>query len=349
MLPAVNLKPAFNITRASHIRLSVRDLAESRAFYERIVGLVVTEATDTACYMRGLGEICHHSLVLELGGAPGVCRQAGLRVMFDEDLDAARDYFRALGLPAEWAGEEHQGRTLHVSDPSGTPLELCASMPTQPRLYTAVELFTGGQAQQFDHIQILAPDPNSVCAFYGDLGFRHSEYIASDEEILAGFMYRKGTCLDLAVAKGPGPRLHHFAYTVPESRDIFSACDIAGNLGYGDCVERGPGRHGPGGMLFVYLRDPDGHRVELFLNHYQTIDIETEPIRWEAGSLSTNARWGLPGPARWYEEASDFTSVPVTAPAAGQPPMTLERYLLENQTNANEEVASGTSSVSESE
>jgi catechol 2,3-dioxygenase len=47
-------------------------------------------------------------------------------------------------------------------------------------------------------------------------------------------------------------------------------------------------------MLFVYLRDPDGHRVEVFNSHYQTIDIEVEPVRWDAASLTTNARWGLP-------------------------------------------------------
>jgi len=337
MLPTVNLRPPFNITRASHVRLSVRSLSASRDFYERIVGLVVTEQTDRVCYMRGLGEICHHSLVLERDDEPGICRRVGLRVMFDEDLDLAHEYFLALGLPADWVEEEHQGRTLHASDPLGTALELCASMPTQPRLYTAVELFAGGSAQQFDHFQILAADPQGVCSFYGDLGFRNSEYIANGEELIAGFMYRKGTCLDLAVAKGAGPRLHHFAYTVPESRDIFTACDTAGNLGYGDAVERGPGRHGPGGMLFVYLRDPDGHRVELFLNHYQTIDIETEPVRWEAGALSTNARWGLPGPARWYEEATEFRNVSVKTPTAGARPMTLERYLLKNQTNAREE------------
>jgi catechol 2,3-dioxygenase-like lactoylglutathione lyase family enzyme len=30
----------------------------------------------------------------------------------------------------------------------------------------------------------------------------------------------------------------------------------------------GPGRHGPGHAQFVYMRDPDGHRVELFTTHF---------------------------------------------------------------------------------
>ena len=140
-------------------------------------------------------------------------------------------------------------------------------------------------------------------------------------------MYRKGTCLDFAVFSGAGPRLHHFAYIVPESHNIFAACNLAGNHGYGDAVERGPGRHGPGGMLFVYLRDPDGHRVELCCSHYRTIDIEIEPIRWDAASLSTNVHWGLPALARWYFEASNFEGAPSVEPEQKPNPETLERYV----------------------
>jgi catechol 2,3-dioxygenase len=329
MLPEVNLRPPFNITRASHVRLTVEDLAESRNFYANVLGLVVTEEDASTCYLRGLAEACHHSLVLEQCRDAGTCRRLGLRVLFEEDLDAAYRYFKERDLAAEWVAEPHQGRTLHVSDPIGTPLELCATMETRPRLYMEIEASRGAQAQQLDHFQVLVPDAYELCDFYGALGFRNSEYIARGDELLAGFLYRKGTCLDLAVVQGAGPRLHHFAYAVPETRDIFTACDVAGNLGYGDCVERGPGRHGPGGMLFVYLRDPDGHRVEAFMNHYQTIDLETEPVRWDAASLSTNARWGLPGPERWYFEASPFSEVPVRSPTEPQHPMTLERYLLE--------------------
>jgi catechol 2,3-dioxygenase len=140
-------------------------------------------------------------------------------------------------------------------------------------------------------------------------------------------MYRKGTCLDLAVVQNDGPALHHFAYTVSESHNIFTACDVAGIRGYADSVERGPGRHGPGGMLFVYLRDPDGHRVELFNSHYQTIDIETEPVRWDAATLSTNVRWGLPAPHRWYFEATRFEGATTVETAAKPKPETLEIYV----------------------
>ena len=90
MLPTVNLKPPFNITRASHIVLNVADLAKSREFYVDIVGLVVTEEASDICYLRGLSEACHHSLVLiQSKDAASTCKRIGFRVFLDEDLDLA--------------------------------------------------------------------------------------------------------------------------------------------------------------------------------------------------------------------------------------------------------------------
>lgn len=327
MLPAVNLRPPFNITRASHVVLHVADLQKSRDFYVKIVGLVLTEETPTHCWLRGLSEACHHSLVLVLARDEATCKRIGFRVAFDEDLDVAYRYFQDQGLPADWVEVPHQGRTLHVSDPVGTRLELCAHMKLEPRMHLEYEIQKGAHAQRLDHFQIMAPDAWAACEFYSKLGFKNSEYLAHGDKLLGAFMYRKGTCLDLAIVEHQGPRLHHFAYTVPESHHIFTACDLAGYYGYATEVERGPGRHGPGGMLFVYLRDPDGHRVELFNSHYQTIDTELEPVRWEAGSLSTNVRWGLPAVERWYMEATPFEGSPLIAPKVQPKPETLESYI----------------------
>lgn len=327
MLPAVNLRPPFNISRASHVVLHVADLAKSRDFYVNIVGLVVTEETKDTCYLRGLAEACHHSLVLVQTSGEATCKRIGFRVFFDEDLDLAYDFFKKEGLPAEWVDVAHQGRTLHVEDPYGTRIELCANMETRPRLYLEFDKFKGAHAQRFDHYQIFSPDTHKSCEFYSRLGFRNSEYLAHGDKLLGAFMYRKGTCLDLAIVQNDGPKLHHFAYTVSESHYIFTACDLAGMYGYAHEVERGPGRHGPGGMLFVYLRDPDGHRVELFNSHYQTIDTEIEPVRWDAASLSTSVRWGLPAPHRWYFEATKFEGAKIIEPESKPNPETLETYV----------------------
>ncbi|MDM0072342.1 VOC family protein [Variovorax sp. J31P207] len=335
MLPTVDLRPPFNISRASHIVLEVKDLQKSRDFYVKIVGLVVSDETPTTCYLRGLSEAAHHSLVLvQAEGAPA-CQRLGFRVYLDEDLDSAYAWFTGRGLPVKWVEVPYQSRTLHCEDLYGTKLELCAHMEVRERMFLKFEQFTGAHAQRIDHFQIFAPDCWKACEFYSQLGFRNSEYLAHGDKLLGAFMFRKGTCLDLAIVENVGPKMHHFAYIVPESHLIFTACDLAGNYGYGGSVDRGPGRHGPGGMLYVYLLDPDGHRIELCDGHYQTIDTEVEPVRWEAGSLSTNVRWGLPATEHWYFHASPFKDATTQDPEKKPNPQTLEMFVRQQSTQSN--------------
>ena len=332
-LPAAVLDPSFRITRASHVVLTVRDLAKSRLFYTEIAGLVVTAETADTLYLRGVEEACHHSLVLRAGTSPAASR-IGMRVLTESDLDRAETFFQAAGCAAAWADVPFQGRTLHVTDPVGTPLELCAQMPVEPRMLTRFSSWRGGAAQRLDHYQILVPEVAKACAFYVAAGFKLTEYIAADAaagapfDPLGVFLARKGNPHDIVFFKGAGPRLHHVAYVVPEQHHILTACDIAGEMGYGFEVERGPGRHGPGHAMFVYLRDPDSHRIELFNTHYQVMDMENEPVRWNP---AYTLPWGLPAQASWHEQATVFSGITPRQLPPGPGPVTLERFLAQRK------------------
>jgi catechol 2,3-dioxygenase len=142
------------------------------------------------------------------------------------------------------------------------------------------------------------------------------------------FLQRKGNPHDIVFFNGAGPRLHHFAYVAPEVHHLFHACDVAGELGHGFEVERGPGRHGPGHAMFVYFRDPDGHRVELFNTHYQIMDIENEPVGWDPADNNVSFPWGMPARETWFVEATEFEGAATSEPAIKPAPLTLEKYLL---------------------
>jgi catechol 2,3-dioxygenase len=141
------------------------------------------------------------------------------------------------------------------------------------------------------------------------------------------FLQRKGNPHDIVFFNGAGPRLHHFAYLAPEVHHLLQACDVAGALGFGADVERGPGRHGPGHAMFVYFRDPDGHRVELFNTHYQVMDLENEPVAWDPADHRISYPWGLPAQRKWFEQATDFLDTPAREPERRPGPMTLESFL----------------------
>ena len=64
--------------------------------------------------------------------------------------------------------------------------------------------------------------------------------------------------------------------------------------GYLANMERGPGRHGISNAFFLYIRDPDGHRIELFTSDYLTVDPDLKPLRW---SLTRSAAPDAVGPS----------------------------------------------------
>ncbi|HZP79533.1 MAG TPA: VOC family protein [Pseudolabrys sp.] len=331
-LPAPNLDPPFRVTRASHVVLTVKDLKASRAFYTEVAGLIVTVEADGTLYLRGVEEACHHSLVLRQAREPS-CLRIGLRIFTEPELEKAKGWFEAHGCAAAWAEVPFQGRTLHVTDPVGTPLEFCARMPVEPRMITSFTAHRGGCALRLDHVQVLTPQVRQASEFYTSMGFRLSEYVAPKGtfDLRGVFLQRKGNPYDIVFFNGAGPRLHHVAFCAPEIHHMLHACDVAGELGYGAGVERGPGRHGPGHALFVYFRDPDGHRIELFNTHYQVMDIENEPIAWDPADRKMSFPWGLPARGAWFEEATVFAGTAVREPDVKPAPMTLETFLGEGK------------------
>jgi catechol 2,3-dioxygenase len=328
-LPRLELYPQFNVTRISHVVLTCRDLDASCAFYGDVLGLVVSRRDHDSAYLRGLEEACHHSLVLRQSEGAAVCKAIGFRVLTDGDLDRAKEFCYRNNIRNEWRETPYQGRTLHLIDGSGSPIELCATMETLPRLMQSFDKFHGGSPQRLDHVQVTAFDIQAACDFYAELGFRLTEYTARDgtDELWGVWLQRKGNPHDIVFSNGRGPRLHHFAYTVPEVRDLIHACDVAASMGCASRMERGPGRHGIGNALFVYFRDPDGHRIELFNTHYQTIDPDDPPIRWDLTDTRRSQLWGLPATRAWFVEATPFEGVEAVEPLLQADPVTLETFL----------------------
>ena len=325
-LPQTNFQPPFNITRASHLVLTSRDLARSRDFYTEVVGLKVSEESATTIYLRGVEERAHHSLTLKRTRDEPACGRVGFRTFEEEDLEKAKAHFDRVGIPAKFVNVPFQGRTLHVTDAAGTPLEFCARMKTLSRLQTRTHEHRGAGALRLDHFQVLVPDVAAAAAFYTGLGFRVSDYYVAGERIIGAFLHRKDNPHDIVFLTRSGPRFHHFGYVVGEMHHVVQALDCAGNLGFGEALEHGPGRHGHGHSYYVYLRDPDGHRLELLLPAIQIIDIDEEAVRYEITDGNTNL-WGLPPPRSWFEECSPLAGAKVTAPSMQGEPFTLEKYL----------------------
>lgn len=326
-IPQPNYYPPFNITRASHVVLTVSDLDASKHHYVDVLGMVLTGRTSDAIYLRGLDERAHHSVVLKKSDPPGTVDRLGLRVYMDEDLDKAYAYFNENGTPCRWVTVPFQGKTLHFEDPLGMPVELCARMDQVQGLYDKFHLHHGGHPKVLDHFQMACQNVQKATDFYMNLGFRMSEYTDSDDatQLWGTWLQRKGNPHDIVFTNGKGPALHHFAMQAKDASTIMHICDVVGSLGLEDIIDRQPSRHGIGNAMFVYFRDPDGHRMEYYDAHYPMIDIDHEPIRWPLSNTKRSNIWGMPATKRWYFETSPFTGVEPSQSQFPGEPMTLER------------------------
>lgn len=314
-IPSPNLYPAFNTVRLSHVEFIVRDLAASRAFYVDTLGLQVTYEDQTSIYLRALEERGHHCIILKQGAEP-VANMLGMKVYAEDDLDRARDWFSGKGLPTEWVERPYQGRTLRTRDNFGIPLEFYHKMDRLAPIHQQYKLYKGVKPLRIDHFNCFTPDVDASVAFYNEMGFRVTEYTEDDESkrLWAAWLHRKGGVHDMAFTNGRGPRLHHTAFWVPTPLNIIDLLDLMSTTGYLKNIERGPGRHGISNAFFLYILDPDGHRIEIYCSDYQTVDPDLEPIKWDLKDPQRQTLWGAPAPKSWFEHGSLFDGSAIQEP-----------------------------------
>ena len=329
-LPEFARTPPFNIVRVSHLEWGMTDLDYARELYVDLIGFHLEEDTGDTLYLRGREELNHHSLVLVKSDDTSV-RRIGYKVAYEDDLDKAEAYFAGRGLPTAWVDKHAQGRTLHTTDPFGVPLEFYASMEHRESLLQQYTQYRGSHVQRIDHINLFHNDVTAGTEFYvSELGFRVTEVTVADindddSDIWGIWLHRKGGVHDIAFTNGLGPRLHHVGIWVPSVNDIIHFCDVLSTSGHIDAFERGPGRHGISNAFFLYIRDRDGHRIELFTSDYLTVDPD-HPVRyWDLRDPQRQTLWGQAAPRSWFEMGSEFAGVePQQATLTAEPIIALD-------------------------
>lgn len=114
--------------RLGHVQLRVRDLARSRAFYERLLGWSLREAGRGVAFL-GSGPDHHQLALLEVGeDAPAVPFAVGLsHVAFDVGgRDVFVDRYRRLARSGSHVSAFDLGVSwsLYLKDPDGNEVEL---------------------------------------------------------------------------------------------------------------------------------------------------------------------------------------------------------------------------------
>ena len=322
-VPAPNLYPDFNTIRLSHVCLNVSDLAASRTFYVDMFGLQVSDETNSHIYLRALEERGHHSVILQKSDQPGTVEVMGFKVFDETDLKRAEDWFQAKGHPTQWIERPHQGRTLLTADQVGIPLEFYHKMDRLPTIHQEYARYHGVRPLRIDHFNCFSPNVDDSVALYNEIGFRVTEYTEDEDSkrLWAAWLHRKGGVHDMAFTNGKGPRMHHVAFWVANPLHIIDLLDVMSTTGYVRNIERGPGRHGISNAFFLYILDPDRHRIEIYSSDYQTVDPDHEPLKWDLQDPQRQTLWGAPAPRSWFEHGTEFVGTPVQEPDLNATPI----------------------------
>ena len=311
--------PAPDVLRCAYMELIVTDLKKSRDFYVDVLDLQVTEEDENAVYLRSMEEFIHHNLILRQGATAAVAAFS-YRVRSPEDVDRAEAYYRELGCEVRRKEDgfvKGIGDSVRVQDPLGFPYEFFYDVEHVERLAWRYDLYSPGALVRLDHFNQVTPDVPRAVDYMEKLGFRVTEDIQDDAgTVYAAWMRRKPTVHDTAMTGGDGPRMHHVAFATHEKHNILAICDKLGALRLSDTIERGPGRHGVSNAFYLYLRDPDGHRIEVYTQDYYTGDPDNPRVTWDVHDNQRRDWWGNPVVPSWYTDASlvldlDGTPMPV--------------------------------------
>lgn len=304
------------ILRLGHVEMQVTDLGAARAFYVDALGFIVDHEDGGRMYLRGHEDFDVWTLTLTQADRHGLGHFA-LRVSEPEDLDRLEVVHRALGAPTERVAsgaEPGQGEALRVRTPDGHPVEFFHEMDQLP-LYEdrqvllpmrRLALSHGLVPRGIDHVNLRVSDMVASRNYWRDhLGFSISEIVEREGELFGAFLRRSSRTHDVAILAFPRAAFHHFAFTVKDTSDIIRAADLLADAGFSDSIEFGPGRHGATNALFLYVRDPDGNRLELFCGDYLR-DHDREPVIWTWDQFRRGRLWwGHEAPANFGSDVVD--------------------------------------------
>ena len=146
-----------------------------------------------------------------------------------------------------------------------------------PRAMRTLE--PAGLAARLQHVTLRTTDMAPMIAFYADaLGFFYADRVEDEDgDPRACFFTLDREHHSLAFFKADSCRIDHHSYElngwdqIRDWADYFAAEKIQ--------LRWGPGRHGPGNNLFIFIDDPEGNWIE-FSAELEVMDEDRELEIW---------------------------------------------------------------------
>ena len=258
-----------------HLQLQSPDPQKLAAFYGDAMQMSVEKLAEDRWYCSGP----QRQVLIAPGQARGfdfsafACRDA-------DGLAELRARAKSEGLNPADAPSPLLDKAFSVRDPDGNGVVFGL----------AREVGEGrGLRAPLQHATLATFDVGAIESFYADkLGFLVSDRVINDKGgVATSFMRSNHEHHTLACFLSSRKGLDHHSYeagewdTIRDWADHFAARDIR--------LMWGPGRHGPGNNLFIFIEDPDGNWIEVSA---ELEVIRDRPVKhWPHGERTLNL-WG---------------------------------------------------------
>ena len=237
-----------------HLQLQSEHPARLADFYAAALDLRVEPLADGSLLGRGPGRrvLFAQGRPKRLGFAAFACRDR-------QGLEGLRERARREGLgPAASPSPLFDERAFSVRDPDGNAIVF--GLAPQPAEEAGAASRLHGPLQ---HLTLATRDPEALEAFYaGKLGFAVSDRVRNARgEVNTCWTRSNHEHHTLAFFRAGQPGIDHHSYEAGEWTklrdwaDHFAAHRIR--------LIWGPGRHGPGNNLFIFIADADGNWIEV--------------------------------------------------------------------------------------
>lgn len=273
-----------SVSRFGHAALRVADLERAVAFATGFLGMRESERVDGTAYLSCNER--HHELML-IAGEEVALDHIAFEVDGGDELDELRQRldgagWRLLEEPVE-AGVEDAVRCV---GPGGFVFELFTGMATDP---AAGFPDAGLRPLAIEHATLTVSDLDETERFFVEmLGFIQSDRVPG----AISWLRCSHRHHDFNLIAGDDS-FHHQAWEVDGLTQIGQVADAIAERG--EELIWGPGRHGPGHVLFGYFADAEGV-INEFCADVEVIPPDYEPRTWPNAPTSGN-RWGPQPPA----------------------------------------------------
>ena len=262
----------------NHLEIESRDPKRLAKFYSNVMDMKINMLTNKKFLCEGPGR----KIIIKTG-ENNTLGYAGMVCKNEENLERYKEFLKKNKCKINaFVSEFYQSGSFSLQDPDNNMI--CFGVLKKENYF-----FSKGIYAPLQHITFASEDVERFENFYQrKLGFQVTDRVVkSTGELATSFTTSNHEHHTIACFKSSQNGVDHHSYETGEWNNIKIWCDhfAQNNIK----LMWGPGRHGPGNNLFVFIEDVDGNWIEISAE-LETV-IGRPPKNWPQEEKTLNL-WG---------------------------------------------------------